>query len=422
MNRAEAQEWLVALKADVAKANSIFSKEWEEAKHPRGAGGKFGSGEGSSSESTKVVNGYEIKPGANLRNADLRFADLHSADLRNADLRGLNLKGADLRDANLAGAKLSDANLRGANLRDANLSGADLRNVYLSDTDLRGADLSHANLDSAKLNAANLSDASLVATKLSDANLSNADLRDANLAAAKLSDANLAGANLRDANLSGADLSGAWLNGADLSGARFNSTNLSNAELAGADLRNAFLSNADLGDANLAGANLFEANLDGANLIGANLEGANLNGAVGVPAQYKKASRTLSKDWAKWDAEHSGKSDDQRAMFNESAASNHRSMAGLMHNGAVNTGNTPAGSKYAEARDSHNTAAELHRQAADAIRSEGASSGKAKGLEQRAISQGDKARESERIATSGSRARATVDSLTTRTGQSAWRG
>jgi hypothetical protein len=47
MDRAEAQEWLAAIKADAAKANSIFSKEWEESKHPRGAGGKFGSGSGS---------------------------------------------------------------------------------------------------------------------------------------------------------------------------------------------------------------------------------------------------------------------------------------------------------------------------------------------------------------------------------------
>jgi hypothetical protein len=138
-----------------------------------------------------------------------------------------------------------------------------------------------------------------------------------------------------------------------------------------------------------------------------------------VKADTAKANGIFSKDWAKWDAEHSGKSDDQRAMFNESAASNHRSMAGLMHNGADNT---PAGSKYAEARDSHNTAAELHRQAADAIRSEGAGSSKAKDLEQRAISHGDKARESERIATSGSRARATVDNITARTGQNTWRG
>ena len=35
-----------------------------------------------------IVNGYEIKSGANLRGADLRGADLHGADLYGADLRG----------------------------------------------------------------------------------------------------------------------------------------------------------------------------------------------------------------------------------------------------------------------------------------------------------------------------------------------
>ena len=38
------------------------------------------------SENWPVVNGYEIKPGANLRNADLMGANLRDADLRNADL------------------------------------------------------------------------------------------------------------------------------------------------------------------------------------------------------------------------------------------------------------------------------------------------------------------------------------------------
>ena len=38
-----------------------------------------------------VVNGYEIKPDADLQGADLRGADLQDADLRDANLRGANL-------------------------------------------------------------------------------------------------------------------------------------------------------------------------------------------------------------------------------------------------------------------------------------------------------------------------------------------
>ena len=35
----------------------------------------------------KIVNGYEIKPGA-----DLRYADLHGANLYGADLTGTTIK------------------------------------------------------------------------------------------------------------------------------------------------------------------------------------------------------------------------------------------------------------------------------------------------------------------------------------------
>jgi len=78
---------------------------------------------------TKVINGYEIKPfadlrGADLRDADLRDADLYGANLYGADLRGADLRGADLRGASLYGANLYGASLYGASLRGANLWGA----------------------------------------------------------------------------------------------------------------------------------------------------------------------------------------------------------------------------------------------------------------------------------------------------------
>ena len=48
------------------------------------------------------INGYEIKPFANLKGADL-----WGANLRDANLKGANLEGADLEGANLVGANVT---------------------------------------------------------------------------------------------------------------------------------------------------------------------------------------------------------------------------------------------------------------------------------------------------------------------------
>ena len=70
------------------------------------------------------VNGYEIKPYAYLKGADLRFADLRGADLRYANLEDADLEGANLEYANLWCADLKNADLVGANLKNADLDGA----------------------------------------------------------------------------------------------------------------------------------------------------------------------------------------------------------------------------------------------------------------------------------------------------------
>lgn len=83
------------------------------------------------------INGYEIKPNADLRGADLadanlRYADLQGAILEGADLYRASLKGANLRGANLRGADLSYANLMEANLREANFRCANLKDAILN--------------------------------------------------------------------------------------------------------------------------------------------------------------------------------------------------------------------------------------------------------------------------------------------------
>ena len=67
----------------------------------------------SSSGSTKLVGGYKIEPGANLRDANLRDANLDGANLDGANLAGANLTGANLSRADLEDAILNGANLTG---------------------------------------------------------------------------------------------------------------------------------------------------------------------------------------------------------------------------------------------------------------------------------------------------------------------
>jgi hypothetical protein len=65
------------------------------------------------SQNQMKINGYEIKPCANLVGANLVGANLVNAKLEGADLRYANLWDADLRGANLVNAKLEGANITG---------------------------------------------------------------------------------------------------------------------------------------------------------------------------------------------------------------------------------------------------------------------------------------------------------------------
>jgi len=99
----------------------------------------------SNGVNSRMVNGYEIKPkadleGANLQGADLRRANLYRVNLQGANLQGANLQGVDLEDADLQKANLQKANLQGANLEDADLRGANIDGANLRDVNLRGTD------------------------------------------------------------------------------------------------------------------------------------------------------------------------------------------------------------------------------------------------------------------------------------------
>lgn len=112
----------------------------------------------------RVVNGLEIKPGADLHGADLHEENLSGMDLRHIDFTGANLQeaklngsflnGADLKMADLERADLHGAKLNGANLYGANLIYANLQNAILANADLFGVDLHGAALDGADLRGA----------------------------------------------------------------------------------------------------------------------------------------------------------------------------------------------------------------------------------------------------------------------------
>ena len=165
-------------------------------------------------ETWKLAVEAAVKASANLRSADLSYADLSSANLSSADLRSANLSYADLSSANLGSADLRSADLGSADLSSADLSSADLRYADLRSADLSSADLCYANLRYANLSSADLSSANLRSANLSYADLSSANLSSADLRSANLSYADLRSADLRYANLSSADLSSADLRSA----------------------------------------------------------------------------------------------------------------------------------------------------------------------------------------------------------------
>ena len=92
----------------------------------------------------QVVNGCQIAPRGQCRNADLTGTTLRQAEMKSANLQGASLIRADLRGANLQGA-----NLMQTALFQANLSGANLQGALLVGAKLGWADLTEANLSGA---------------------------------------------------------------------------------------------------------------------------------------------------------------------------------------------------------------------------------------------------------------------------------
>jgi len=182
----------------------------------------------------------QLRPGGNLREADLRNADIAAVidDLENINFEGAHLEGANLENVNLAGAYLTGAHLEGANLAGA----------YLTQAHLEGADFSGANLDNSffdnisNFNGTRFIDANCFSINLDASTLRGADFRGADFIETDLQGVDFRGAHLEeahfiDANLEGADFRGAFLDNAFFEGAtidvntRFTRANLSQTQI-----------------------------------------------------------------------------------------------------------------------------------------------------------------------------------------------
>ena len=83
------------------------------------------------SKSGKV---YNLRPRANLKNADLSGLDLSRVDLEDANLQGANMVDTILRDANLRNSNLKKADLEGSDIQGTDFKGADVKNANFKDT------------------------------------------------------------------------------------------------------------------------------------------------------------------------------------------------------------------------------------------------------------------------------------------------
>ena len=109
-------------------------------------------------------------------------------------VQGAQLRQADLRYARAFAAFLTKADLRSGQLQKAYLAGAQLQQASLINAQLQGASLSAAKLQGANLGGANLQNTNLFATRLQEANLYGAQFQGANLVRAQLQGAYLVNA------------------------------------------------------------------------------------------------------------------------------------------------------------------------------------------------------------------------------------
>ncbi|MHB0876193.1 MAG: pentapeptide repeat-containing protein [Anaerolineae bacterium] len=97
--------------------------------------------------------------GADLRGAQLSYADLVGVTCRDQNLDGADLQGSLMVDGDFSGSSFHRANLRRVDLSRSDLVGCDLREADLRNADLENVDLSNSDLTGAKVAGAKLAGA-----------------------------------------------------------------------------------------------------------------------------------------------------------------------------------------------------------------------------------------------------------------------
>ena len=180
--------------------------------------------------------------GAILRQAEAKKATFKDTVLENVDARSMNLSGSEIDElCKLSGAKLEKAIMRrvkadrvnfvGANMKQANLQYAQLKGAIVE-----GVDLQFSNLEGAVAEGIRASGANMTGANLTDISARGADFKEAQLEGikahrAELSEAVLEGANLRGAKMHGAILKQVNLKKADLRNAEMERANLEKANV-----------------------------------------------------------------------------------------------------------------------------------------------------------------------------------------------
>lgn len=195
----------------------------------------------------KLVKGYLVGPGADLRNADLQYADLSMMQLMKARFDGANLTGAKLTLSDLSGATFVNTTIQSTRFGFANLSSVVIQSVTARNSDFTSARLDRGSLRDSTLSMCNITGLSLNKTLL---------------------------VNLRTDGLTGQPFG---LN---------NHFRIYKGYLLGPKM---ILKDIDLSRSNLIGINLQEADLSGASFYSANLTGANLKGASTLGTDFSKA-------------------------------------------------------------------------------------------------------------------------------------